>query len=444
MAARSLRDPWMGLAIPIAIGGASALVTPVAAPYGLALGAAVLAVWAALRVAALKTRLHEAEAALEREVTARRAIERTATDQKQRLKMIIETEPECVKIQAADGTILDMNPAGLAIIDARCREDIVGKAAYGYIAREHRGKYAEMTKRVFQGEPATLEFRLVGLRGTQRWMETHAVPLREPDGTISAMLAVTRDVTDRKHAEENERQHRAALARMLRALSMGEMATSIAHELNQPLTAIVNYSRGAIRRLQASQGSVEEVIDSLAIASAEAERAASIIRNIRNFLSKQPTQRETREVGAIVRGVMSFMQAELRQHGVRSTVTVGEGLPPVEIVPIEIEQVMLNLARNAIEAMAGAADRDRELAIVTRGDGNGGVEVAVSDTGPGLPSSENGDVFEPFFTTKPDGLGMGLAITRSIVEAHGGRIWVERTSGLGTTFVFSLPGARAG
>ena len=442
MAYKSLREPWLILAIAIA--GASALVTPAAAPYGLALGASVLAVWGALRAGALSSRLHEAEAALGREMIERREMERTLADQKQRLKIIIESEPECVKIQAADGTILDMNPAGLAIVDAKCREDIIGKLAYGYIAPEHRAKYAEMTKRVFEGETATLEFRLIGLRGTQRWMETHAVPLRDPDGTISALLAITRDITDRRHAEENERQHRIALARLLRTLSMGEMATTIAHELNQPLTAIVNYSRGAIRRLQSERCAVDEVIDSLKVVSGEADRAARIIRNIRDFLRKQPTRREIRDVNAVVQSVFAFMQAELRQHAVRSNVVLAQDLLLIEIVPIEIEQVIFNVVRNAIEAMMGTTGREKALAIVTRRGGGNGVEVAVSDTGPGLPPSELGDVFDPFVSTKRDGLGMGLAITRSIVEAHGGRIWPERTSSLGTTFVFSLPGTSAG
>lgn len=431
------------LGIPIAIAGASPLASPAAAAYGLALGAAAFAVWAAVRSRALSSRLRDAETALEREVIERRTLERTLADQKQRFRIFFDSEPECVKLQAADGTILDMNPAGLAIVDAKRREDIVGKAAYGYIAPEHRAKYAEMTKRVFRGETATLEFRLIGLRGRERWMETHAVPLRDPDGEISALFAITRDVTDRKHAEENERQHRVALARLQRTLSMGEMATTIAHELNQPLTAIVNYSRGAIRRLQSKQANVDQVIESLGIVSGEADRAAEIIRNVRSFLRKQPTRRKRKDVNDVVQSVFAFIQPELHHHAVRSSVSLARGLPPIEIVPIEIEQVILNMARNAVEAMAGTTDREKELTIVTRGGSENSVEVAVSDTGPGLRPSEVGNVFEPFVTTKPDGLGMGLAITRSIVEAHGGRIWVERTCGLGTTFTFSLPGSAA-
>ena len=443
MESRHLREPWAILTVPIAIAGAWALVAPAGGIYGLALGASLLAGWGVFRVSSLSRRLREADATMAREAVERRAIERTLADQKQRLKIVIECEPECVKLQAADGTILDMNPAGLALIDAKRREDIVGKSAYGYIAPEWRAKYAEMTERVFRGETATLEFRLIGLSGTERWMETHAVPLRDPDGSVSALLGITRDVTDRRHAEENERLHRIALARLLRTLSMGEMATTIAHELNQPLTAIINYSRGAIRRLQSAQGAVEHVIDSLKIVSAEADRAAQIIRNIRNSLRKQPTRRERRDVNEVLRSAFPFIQAELRRLGVRWSVALAEDLPPVEIVPIEIEQVILNLARNAIEAMTGATAREKELAVVTRrGDGKS-VEVAVSDTGYGLPPSDLGDVFDPFFTTKPDGLGMGLAITRSIVEAHGGRIWVKETSNLGTTFVIAIPGAPA-
>jgi PAS domain S-box-containing protein len=446
METRHLREPWIIVAIPLAIAGTWALVAPSAGIHGLALVAALLAFWAIFRGGVLQKRLREAEAAATRESSERRELERTLADQKQRLKMVIESEPECVKVQAADGTILDMNPAGLAIIEAERREDIVGKSAYGYIAPEWRAKYAEMTERVFRGETATLEFRLISRSGAERWMKTHAVPLRDRDGSIWALLGFTRNVTDRRRAEENERQHRMAVAHLQRALSMGEMATTIAHELNQPLTAIVNYSRGAIRRLRSGQGPLDQVIDSLEAASSEADRAAQIIRNIRNVVRKQPTPRERRDVNDLVQGVFAYayIQAELRRQAIRSSVSLAGGLPQIEVVPIEIEQVILNLARNAIEAMAGASGRAKELAVVTRRGGGNTVEVAVSDAGPGLPPRDAGDVFDPFVTTKPEGLGMGLAISRSIVEAHGGRIWVERTSAHGTTFVFSLPAAGAG
>jgi len=438
-----LRDSWVIAAVPVALAGAWVLAIPAAGGYGLALGTSALAVWAVIRSGGLSMRLREAEVAMAREVAERREIERTLADQKQHLKMVIESEPECVKLQTADGTILDMNPAGLAIIEAKRREDIVGKSAYGYIAPEWREKYAEMTARVFRGETATLEFRLIARSGMERWMKTHAVPLRDRDGSIWALLGFTRNITDRRIAEEHERQHRIAVARLLRMHSMGEMATTIAHELNQPLTAIINYSRGAVRRLRSAQGSIAEVIDSLEAASIEADRAARIIRNIRNFLRKEPTPRERHDINETLRGVFAFMQAELRRQAIGSSVALAEGLPRVEVVPIEMEQVILNLVRNAIEAMAGTSGRDRKLSVTTRRSGENGVEVTISDTGPGLPPREFGDVFDPFVTNKPDGLGMGLAIARSIVDAHGGRIGVERTSAHGTTFVFALPAAAA-
>ncbi|MFY9314582.1 MAG: ATP-binding protein [Burkholderiales bacterium] len=443
MESKPLRDSWTIAAVPVAIAGAWALAAPATGIYGLALGTSILAVWALLRSGDVSRRLRKAEVAMAREVAERCEIERTLADQKQRLKMVIESEPECVKIHTADGTILDMNPAGLAIIEAKRREDIVGKSAYGYIAPEWRAKYAEMTERVFRGGTATLEFRLIARSGRERWMKTHAVPLRDRDGSIWALLGFTRNITDRRNAEEQERQHRIAVARLLRMHSMGEMATTIAHELNQPLTAIINYSRGAIRRLRSAQGSIDEVIDSLEAASSEADRAARIIRNIRNFLRKEPTPRQRHDLNEVVRGVFAFMQAELRRQAILSSVALAEGLPRVEIVPIEMEQVILNLVRNAIEAMAATNGRDRELSVATRRNGANGVEVVVSDSGPGLPPREFGDVFDPFVTTKSDGLGMGLAIARSIVDAHGGRIAVEQTSAHGTTFVFSLPAAAA-
>ncbi len=440
MESRQLRDSWPVAALPVAVAGAWAVAGPVAGAYGLALCASIVAAWALLRIVTLQGQMREVDVARAREAAERREVERSLAEQQQRLKIVFESAPECIKIQAADGTIIDMNPAGLKLIDARCREDIVGKSAYGYIARECRPEYAELTRRVFRGETATLEFRLIGFAGTERWLETHAVPLRDPDGRITALLGLTRDVTDRHHAEDHERQHRIAVARLLRMHSMGEMATTIAHELNQPLTAIVNYARGAVRRLQSTQrGAFGPVIESLEAASREAERAARIIRNIRNFLRKQPTPRGRCDLNELVKDALASMQSELRRHDIGSNIALTAALPRVEVVPIEIEQVVVNLARNAIEAMAGTLGRDRRLAIETRVGSAGGVEVALSDTGPGLPPLEAGDVFDPFITTKADGLGMGLAITRSIVDAHGGRIWVERSSAQGTTFVFSLP-----
>ena len=186
--------------VPLAITGASVLAMLAAAPYGLALSGSILAVWGAMRAGELSRRLRDAEAALEFEMMTYRELRRTIADQSQRLKIIMDSELECVKVQAADGTILDMNPAGLAIIDAKCREDIVGKAAYGYIAREYRDKYAEMTKRVFAREAATLEFRLIGLKGRQRWMESHAVPLRARD---RAPARYSRKVRPLRHASRH-------------------------------------------------------------------------------------------------------------------------------------------------------------------------------------------------------------------------------------------------
>jgi signal transduction histidine kinase len=247
-------------------------------------------------------------------------------------------------------------------------------------------------------------------------------------------------VTDRRHAQENQVEHRTVMAHSLRTLSMAEMATTIAHELNQPLTEIVNYSRGAVRFLQSRPDARDRIIDSLTIVSGEAERAAEILRNIRNFLRKEPPRWERKDVNLLVNAMLTILQAELRGRAITLDVVLEPGLPEIDVVAIEIEQVILNLARNAIEAMASVVDRPKVLSITTHYTGRG-VDIVIGDTGTGLPPLERGDVFDPFFTTKPDGLGMGLAITRSIVEAHGGDIWVERTSDLGTTITFSLPSA---
>jgi two-component system sensor histidine kinase DctS/two-component system sensor kinase FixL len=204
---------------------------------------------------------------LSRRLADRDAMHQKTLDQLQenenRLRAIIESAPECVKLQAIDGTVLEVNPAGLALIDAERPEDFVGKSIFCSIAPEHHDFYREQMRRVFGGESVVFKFRAITLKGRECWMETHAVPLRDARGEIKAFLGVTRDMTQHKLAEEQSRRHQLELARVARLSSMGEMATGIAHELNQPLAAIANFARGCVRRLQNGNADGAELIRSL-------------------------------------------------------------------------------------------------------------------------------------------------------------------------------------
>ena len=354
-----------------------------------------------------------------------------------RLRAIIESEPECVKLQAEDGTVLEINPAGLQLVDAERPEDFIGKKIYCIVAPEYQDFYRENMRRVFAGEAVVYEFKAITLKGRTCWMETHAAPLRDARGAIYALLGITRDITEHKQAGEQERRQQTELARVARLSTMGEMATGLAHELNQPLSAIANFARGCIRRLRVDGSDPADLIQPLEEVCGQAERAGEILRHVRDFVRKSELKMSNVDINQTVRSVVKFIEIETRQTGATVRLDLAPALPRVWADAIMIEQVICNLVRNAVEAMVEAGSRQREIAILTRPNGGGTIEVEIGDTGPGIDRNVIDKVFNQFFTTKPEGVGMGLSISRSIIESHGGDISVESGGG-GTTFRFTL------
>jgi len=243
----------------------------------------------------------------------------------------------------------------------------------------------------------------------------------------------------RELAEEQARRHQADLAHVLRVQTMGEMAAGLAHEINQPLGAIANYAQGCRRRIASGSLTEAELMEMLNSIAAEALRAGQTIRHLRSLVRKQESQREATDVNRIVHDALELTEPDTRASGVTVRIALADDLPPVLVDRVQIEQVVLNLLRNAVEAMHDCRG-DALLIVETRTDGAGSVEVAVRDTGVGLPADGGALLFEPFITDKATGLGMGLAISRSIVELHGGRIWAEPNGARGTAFRFTLPG----
>jgi two-component system sensor kinase FixL len=390
-------------------------------------------------VLALNRRLDQSKRALEQEVAERRRAEERLAEKENRLRLIIESEPECVKLQTIDGMLLEMNPAGLALIDADSVEEVVGSSVYRFIAPAYRSSYEALTKRVFQGESGVLEFQVISLKGHCRWLETHAVPLLDSSGETAALLGITRDITGKKRAEEEVRMHNTELAHVSRLSVMSEMASTLAHELNQPLSAISNYTRGCMRRIRSASSTTEEILAAMESVCVQAERAGDIIRSVRAFVRKGDSSRAPVQISAIVRDAVRFANPEARHHGVNILLQLAEPLPPILADAIQIEQVILNIVRNAIEAMDSMKLGKREIVIETVACEGDAIEVRVRDMGPGLSSLQIEEVFDPFFTTKPTGMGMGLTISRSIIEAHGGRLWATPNSGGGLIFQFKLP-----
>jgi signal transduction histidine kinase len=233
------------------------------------------------------------------------------------------------------------------------------------------------------------------------------------------------------------RQHQREIAHAARLSTLGGMAAGLAHELNQPLAAVVSYARGCARRLAAGDLPKEALLEVLEEISAQALRAGEVLRRIRDFLRGE-SRREWVDVNDVVRRALRFAEAEARRANVRLDLELATQVLQTEVDPIQIEQVVLNLVQNGFEVMASNNGSERVLGIRTRRVADDTIEVAVSDTGDGIAAGAAAHLFDPFFSTKPDGLGLGLSISRSIVEAHGGRLWAAPNAPRGTTFRFTL------
>jgi C4-dicarboxylate-specific signal transduction histidine kinase len=277
-----------------------------------------------------------------------------------------------------------------------------------------------------------------------RVLGTFAMYFAEPrspsDGDVELIKGAS-DVAliaiERKRAEEALQTAQAELAHVTRVATLGELTASIAHEINQPLGAIVNNAGACLRWLAAQN--FEEVRNSAALVIADGHRASEIIRRIRALATNAPPRREWLDLNDTVRDVAALAQSELSRHGVALDTKLADDVPHIVADRIQVQQVILNLVVNAIEAMSRRGDGRRELSIRSGLDDSRHVTVAVRDSGPGLDAKSVERVFDAFYTTKPQGLGMGLAICRSIIEAHGGRLWATPNDGRGVTFQFTLP-----
>jgi C4-dicarboxylate-specific signal transduction histidine kinase len=257
-------------------------------------------------------------------------------------------------------------------------------------------------------------------------------------GTLRGVLL---DVTSRKRAQEESHRLRDQLAHVGRVATMGELAASIAHETSQPLCAIVANAQAARRLLTQKDPDLAEVLDALEDICKDGNRASEVIGRIRTLLNHGQVRREPLDLNEVVRQVVPLVRHELARHAIGLRLEAGEDLPRVLGDRVQLQQVVLNLLVNAAEALAGVDPGRRRLAVRTARDGPGGAAVEVRDSGVGLPGKDQGDLFDPFVTTKPGGMGMGLAIARSIVTSHGGRLWAEGNADGGAAFTFALPGA---
>ena len=260
-------------------------------------------------------------------------------------------------------------------------------------------------------------------------------------GNFEYVGAVT-DISEQKRAEEAVRKSQEELAHITRMTTMGELAASIAHEVKQPLTAVINNANSCLGLIATIPASLDDIRDALKEIIDDTHRATSVMTRVRNLAKKAPAERKLIDLKDVVEDVFALARYESAQHRVTIKAEIPDDLPEIMGDRVQFQQVLLNLVLNGMDAMNSSDVVQRTLFITghcSTWNGNPEVVISVKDTGPGIAPHEADHLFEPFYSTKPQGLGMGLAISRSIVEVHGGRIWHERDQRPGTTFSFSLP-----
>jgi PAS domain S-box-containing protein len=360
------------------------------------------------------------------------------------LQLIIDTVPVLVLRHRADGIIDYVNDvgriySGLTTTKWSTRTSIITHP--DDVPRLE----AAWDVALVTGEPFESEVRLRRADGQYRWFVTRRVPLRR-DGEVIAWYAATYDIEDRKQAEselmESERRFREAqieLAHASRVVTMGQLTASIAHEVNQPLAALMTNAETALRWLAHQSLDLKKVKLLVERVIYDGKRAADIVSRIRDFSKKAPVRKESLEVNDAILEVIGLTRGAMSDDRVLAKMQLAEGLPCVSGDRVQLQQVILNLIMNAIEALSEVGKEARELLISTSEGESGSVRVAVSDSGPGLPQANPERIFNAFYTTKSSGLGLGLSICRSIVEAHGGRLWATPNEPHGAVFCVMLP-----
>ncbi len=285
--------------------------------------------------------------------------------------------------------------------------------------------------------PRIHSIKIIDKGGNIKWIEASTVLISwegEP-----ATLSFLNNITKRKQAETDSRQLQQQLVHVMRVATIGEITASVVHELNQPCTAILNNAQAAQRFLAADPPDLDEVRDALKDIIEDDKRAAEVMQRLRSLLRKGEVTRKLLDLSETIREIVPFLHRELAGNHVSMHFDLPSGLPPVSGDQIELQQVVVNLVVNACEAMTESEPDSRELVVSTFTDQSNNVVVAVRDSGPGLDRKVGDHIFDPFYTTKSEGMGMGLSISRSIIEAHGGSLWGTNNPDRGATFYFTVP-----
>lgn len=317
-------------------------------------------------------------------------------------------------------------------------EKVIGRSASEVWGLQTYKEIKKFLKLALAGQLVSFEMELPLSDVNKKYFHTTLIPDNDGVTQTYGVIVLIGDITDRLAIESIDRNRLLEIAHITRLSTMGEMTTEIAHELNQPLAAISIYSDACRRMIITGNEQQSKIIECLSDISIQAERASDVIRRIREFISKKDLHPAKHAINRIIEEALELLKVEIRTHNVRLKLNLAENIPEILIDKILIEQVIFNLVRNALEAMDDIDESRRLLIIESSSSHFNEIQISVDDAGPGLSTATIKQIFEPFITTKTDGMGMGLTISHSIIEAHHGRIWATQNEHGGTTFTFTL------
>ena len=355
------------------------------------------------------------------------------------LRLLTEVIPQQIWRGTSDGSIDYCNQRLLDYV-GRATEEMKGERFLETIHGEDRESYrralqcALSTGRSFEGE-----WRVRGADGTYRWFFTRGVPLRDAEGETLRWYGTNTDIEERKKAEQSLMRTQAELARLSRVLTMGELAASIAHEVNQPLTAVVTYGHACLEWLSAGSPNLEQARATAEKIIKDGTRAGAVLSRIRAMFHKEALAKGWVDMNEVIQELIIFLSDDASGRHISILTELTSDLPKVTGDRVQLQQVVLNLIMNGMDAMRGITGRLRELRITSRLENSAEILICVEDSGVGLSAEAAEKIFTPFFTTKPQGIGMGLPISRSIVESHEGRLWAAPRSSGGAIFQFTIP-----
>jgi PAS domain S-box-containing protein len=368
-----------------------------------------------------------------------------------RFEAIFKAEPECVKVLDRSGRILQMNPAGLGILEARSSDEVIGRPMFDFVEPSQHDEVRKCFSKVLKRESVTCSFQVIGLHGGRHWMESHMVAM-QVNGDPLEVLAVTRDVTREREAQQVLRSSQERLQQAQKMEALGTLAGGIAHDFNNILAAIIGYAELARMSIPAGNPAVEAITETLNAAG----RATDLVRQILTFSRQKEHERKVIQVTPIVCEVGKLLRAAL-PASIEIHTIVAPGLPNVLADPSQIHQVLMNLGANAGHAMrrqGGVLEIVVGKILVTERTARANIglnaglylRVVVRDTGEGMTPEVMQRMFEPFFTTKPpgEGTGLGLSVVHGIVKAHDGAISVTTQRGMGSSFEIYLPAVEDG